>query len=61
MTHTKTDILTHYTDIAEAKQRNVRQMQAQTARGIVRGIIAAIVSQDPIVRSRLNSEKLDQA
>ena len=44
-------ILTHYTDITEAKQRKVRQLQADATRGFLADMTAALrraFSRSPI-------------
>lgn len=42
MTPTEAHTLTHYTEIAEAKQRDVRRIQAESARHMLKGILAAV-------------------
>ena len=42
MTDEDAFILTHYTDIAESKQRDVRELQAEAARSVMRDMIASL-------------------
>lgn len=42
MTRRENHILTHYTDIAEARQRDIRRQQAEMARTLFRFLGAAI-------------------
>ena len=43
MTREETYIMSHYTEIAEAKQRDVRRMQAEIVQGALRGAMVAVV------------------
>ena len=44
MTSKETYIMSHYTEITEAKQKDVRRMQAEVARGVLRGLISALIN-----------------
>ena len=61
MTPQETYILTHYTEIAETKQRDVRRIQAETALSILQSVVAAMVKGLRRAPHRKEVQELDQA
>jgi hypothetical protein len=53
--------LTHYTDITETRRQNVRKLQAEAARSMLRLILAAITKPVRTFPKSASLSSLDQA